>query len=294
LQPVNKFATFLTAYKLAWLRLLFFSITFVFVACKSDNSTIKIKGSDTEVNLVADISESFYLANPKLFVSISGGGSGLGIASLINGTADLANSSRRINSQELEIFNKNNIRIDSFIFAQDAIAFVVSDQIDLDAISIENLKSILSGDYSNWQSIINVNRPINIYGRQSNSGTYSFIKKKLGIEFSPHSKQMNGNAQILESIRADNSGIGYVGAGYLMHGGTKGLKVLSVFSNSVEDAVSPLDNKKIEQGLYIFQRPLYQYFRVENYSKVKPFLDFEKTETGKKIIHSSGYYPVAL
>ena len=96
-----------------------------------------------EVNLVADISESFYLANPKLFVSISGGGSGLGIASLINGTADLANSSRRINSQELEIFNKNKIRIDSFIFAQDAIAFVVSDQINLDAISIENLKSIL-------------------------------------------------------------------------------------------------------------------------------------------------------
>ena len=294
MNAIYRFALLLIRYKLAYFRFFFLVVSVVLASCKSDNATIRIKGSDTEVNLVADISESFYLAYPKLFVSISGGGSGLGIASLINGTADLANSSRRINAQELEIFNKNSILIDSFIFAQDAIAFVVSDQIDINAISLQNLKSILNGNYTNWESLIKVNRPINIYGRQSNSGTYSFIKNKLDIEFSAYAKQMNGNAQILEAIRTDNSGIGYVGAGYLMHGGTKGLKVLSIFSNNINEAVSPLDSKKIEQGLYIFQRPLYQYFRVENYMKIKPFLDFEKTATGKNIIHLSGYYPVDL
>ena len=72
--------------------------------------------------------------------------------------------------------------------------------------------------------------PINIYGRQSNSGTHDFIKKKLGIDFTPYAKQMNGNAQILEAIKADHSGIGYVGAGYVSHGGSKGIKVLSIYS----------------------------------------------------------------
>ncbi len=260
-------------------------------SCTTNNSTIKIKGSDTEVNLAVLLAEAFYQKDDKLLVSISGGGSGLGIASLLNGTTDIANSSRRINEEEMSLFHKKNIALDSFIFAQDAIAFVVSNKLAIDSISTVDLSKILSGEYKNWSSLIKENIPINIYGRQSNSGTYEFVKHILNIHFSPYAKQMNGNAQILEAIKADNSGIGYVGAGYVMKGGSKEIKVLKIHTDN-HPSISPLDSAKIASGEYFFQRPLFQYYKASDYEKVKPFLDFEKTEKGAAIIHESGYYPV--
>jgi phosphate transport system substrate-binding protein len=267
-------------------------LTVLLVSCTRDKGTIKIKGSDTEVNLAVKLAESFHDINATIFVSISGGGSGLGIASLLNGTADVANSSRSIKQGEIDLFTNQNAIIDSFIFAQDAIAFVVADDVPIDSISTIDLANILSGKYKNWTPITGKDMPINIYGRQSNSGTHDFVKKKLGIEFTPYAKQMSGNAQILEAIKSDHTGIGYVGAGYVSQGGNKGLKVLSVFTSKNEKAVSPLDSTMIAAGKYFFQRPLFQYYKKDSYSKIKPFIDFEKTDEGKKIIHASGYYPV--
>ena len=199
-------------YKYIWL--------FFLWSCSRDNTTIKIKGSDTEVNLAVQIAEAFHSVNPAIFISISGGGSGLGIASLLNGTADLANSSRSINTMEIQLFQKRSITIDSFVFAQDAIAFVVAEDLPLDSVRTDELARILDGTYTNWYLLTGKDLPINIYGRQSNSGTHDFVKSKLSIEFSIHAKEMNGNAQILEAIKTDHSGIGYVGAGYVIHGGT--------------------------------------------------------------------------
>ena len=268
-----------------------FLAAFLF-SCSQDSGTIKVKGSDTEVNLAVQVAEAFHQVKPKVFVSISGGGSGLGITSLLNGTADLANSSRSINDKELELFEKKKIVIDSFVFAQDAIAFVVSEDMPLDSISTDDLSKILSGEYRDWSALIKTKMAINIYGRQSNSGTHDFVKKKLKIEFSQNAKEMNGNAQILEAIRADHSGIGYVGAGYVAQGGGKGLRVLSIYTDKDTRSISPLDSAMIAKGKYFFQRPLFQYFKVGSYEKVKPFLDFEKSEKGQNIIRSAGYYAV--
>jgi len=270
----------------------FYFLIVLLSSCSQDTTTIKIKGSDTEVNLAVQLAESFHEINSEVFVSISGGGSGLGIASLLNGTADIANSSRSINTDEIELFKKRGVQIDSFIFAQDAIAFVVAEDLSIDSISTKDLADLLSGKYKNWSSLTGKDMPINIYGRQSNSGTHGFIKQKLGIEFTPYAKQMSGNAQILEAIRADHSGIGYVGAGYVAHGGSKGIKVLPVYLTKNEKAISPLDSSMIAAGRYFFQRPLFQYYKTSSYGKIKTFLDFEKADAGKKIIHSSGYYPV--
>lgn len=261
------------------------------VSCASDNGTIKIKGSDTEVNLAVQLAESFHDSNSDVFVSISGGGSGLGIASLLNGTADIANSSRSIKPEEIELFEKMRTPVDSFVFAQDAIAFVVASDLRIDSILTDGLAGILSGRYTNWSALTTEDRPINIYGRQSNSGTHDFVKQKLGIEFTPYAKQMNGNAQILEAIKADHSGIGYVGAGYVT-GKTAGIKVLLVYAHKNDKAISPLDASMIAAGKYFFQRPLFQYYKASSYSKVMPFLDFEKSDAGMEIIQSSGYYPV--
>jgi phosphate transport system substrate-binding protein len=262
------------------------------ISCSGDDDIIKIKGSDTEVNLAVKLAESFHYVNSEVFVSISGGGSGLGIASLLNGTADVANSSRSIKAGEIELFKKKGAQIDSFIFAQDAIAFVVAGDLPMDSISTTELANLLNGNYKNWLMLTGKNMPVNIYGRQSNSGTHDFVKTKLGIEFTPYAKQMSGNAQILEAIRADHSGIGYVGAGYVSQGGSKGIKVLPVYVTKNEKAISPLDPSMIAAGKYFFQRPLFQYYKAASYNKIKPFLDFEKSETGKQIIQEAGYYSV--
>jgi len=273
------------------MRLLVILLGIFICSCNSKVETLKIKGSDTEVNLAVLLAEQFHLENAKILVSISGGGSGLGIASLLNGNADIANSSRSMKSDELALFEKNNIAIDSFICAQDAIAFVVSEQISLDSISTTTIAKILNGTLNDWSKLNQAPNEIIIYGRQSNSGTHDFIKKVLGIQFSPYAKQMNGNAQILEAIKQDITGIGYVSAGYVINGNANGIKVLKVYHEN-SSAISPLDLKAIASNKYFFQRPLFQYYRKNNFQKVEQFLQFEKSIIGKKIIQKSGYYPV--
>lgn len=275
------------------MRFFFLLLLISFFGCSSDNGTIKIKGSDTEVNLAVLLAEQFHFENSELLVSVSGGGSGLGIASLLNGNADIANSSRRIKYSELELFKNRKIEIDSFVFAQDAIAFVVSEKSSIDSISTEAISKILNGEYQNWSSISDLNMPITIYGRQSNSGTYDYVKEILKINFSPHAMQMNGNAQIIEALKEDDSGFGYVSAGYVLDGNAKGLKILPVYHEG-STAISPLDVEAIASGEYFFQRPLFQYFRKVDYLKIKPFLEFEQSKTGAKIIQQSGYYPLDL
>jgi phosphate transport system substrate-binding protein len=260
-------------------------------ACSPNNETIKIKGSDTEVNLAVVLAEQFHKVNKDVLVSVSGGGSGLGLASLLNGNADIANSSRSMKQTEFDLFKQKNIEIESFVFAQDAIAFVVSDKLTIDSLSTNDIAKVLSGKYTNWTSLNQKSKPITIYGRQSNSGTHDYVKSILNIHFSPYAKQMNGNAQIIEAIKADASGIGYVSAGYVLKGNTTGIKVLSIYTGK-SNAVSPLNAMAIASGSYYFQRPLFQYFKKNEYQKIKPFLDFEKSIIGAKIIKESGYYPV--
>jgi phosphate transport system substrate-binding protein len=262
------------------------------VSCSKKGNTIRVKGSDTEVNLSVLLAESYHRVDPDLMISIAGGGSGLGITSLLNNTADVANSSRTMKDGEWEIFRSKGIEVDSFIFAVDAIAFVVSAEMPFDSISIPDLAGILSGEVNNWNGLSGEDMPINIYGRQSNSGTHDFIKKKLNLEFSPHAKQMNGNAQIIEAIKSDRSGIGYVGAGYVSHQQGSAIKVLNIYSGKNQAAISPFDTAMIAAGKYFFQRPLYQYYRKSSYKKILPLLAFEGSEEGRKIIRLSGYYPV--
>jgi phosphate transport system substrate-binding protein len=264
-------------------------------SCQGNPSTLKIKGSDTEVNLVVKLAEQYRNVEPGFFVSISGGGSGLGIASLLNGQADMANSSRLMNEVEDSLFHERRIGLDTFIFAEDAIAFVVAEDLPLDSLDGTSLAKILDGTYSNWSSVTNIDRPINIYGRQGNSGTHEFIRKKLGIAFTPKAREMTGNAQILEALQADHSGIGYVGAGYMMSKGRGGhvpLKVLRISQAAGWQAFSPLDSSAVYSHRYFFQRHLYQYILTRSLPKASAFIDFEKSMDGARIIREEGYYPI--
>ncbi len=273
------------------MRYLLCLLMIVFTSCSNNNKTIKVKGSDTEVNLAVDLAENFYKANNDFSVAISGGGSGLGIASLMNGQVDIANSSRPLNTEEDSLFKVRGISIRTVIFAEDATAFVVQKDFPVDSIDVASLTKVLSGRYKTWKNITGKDIPVNIYGRQSNSGTHSFVSKKLKIQFSRDAKEMNGNAQILEGVKTDASGIGYVGAGYILHGGSnQHIKILRITEKMGRPAVSPLDKKAILARRYYFQRPLYQFIPSTSWNKVAAFVAFEKGPAGQKIIRASGYY----
>lgn len=251
-----------------------------------------MKGSDTEVNLAVNLAERFTKLDPNFNIAISGGGSGLGITSLMNGQADIANSSRPLSDEEKEQFKALNIDVKTVVFAEDATAFVVHKDLPLEEIDVQTLGKILSGEIKNWSEVAKFELPINIYGRQSSSGTHSFVKKKLKIEFSNTAKEMTGNAQILEGVKADKTGLGYVGAGYVAHdpSASQGVKILKIKENDSIGAVSPLDQTAINKGIYFFQRPLYQFILAKSWEKVRPFINFERSDLGRKLISDHGYY----
>ncbi len=264
------------------------------VGCSNNQKAIKMKGSDTEVNLAVSLAEHFYKVNDTFTVAISGGGSGLGIASLLNGQADIANSSRPLNQEEDSLFIRRHIELRTIVFAEDATAFIVQKDFPLDSIDVNSLAGILSGRNSTWKEITGRDIPVTIYGRQSNSGTHSFVSNKLKIQFSREAKEMNGNAQIMEGVKMDPSGIGYVGAGYLLQDEPgPAVKVLKISAAPGAAAVSPLDKQAIENRKYYFQRPLYQYIAAGSWNKVKAFIDYEKGPAGQRIIKEAGYYIIA-
>lgn len=273
--------------------ILAFAVIFT-ASCKNADHTIKMKGSDTEVNLAVNLAEQFSKNNHLFSIAISGGGSGLGITALLNGQADVANSSRPLTQEETEMFKEKNIELRTVVFAEDATAFVIHKDNPLNEIDLNTLADLLSGKITDWNSVSGINMPVNIYGRQSSSGTYSFVKKKLKIEFSPSSKEMTGNAQILEGVKIDKSGIGYVGAGYISKNleNNQGIKVLKIKDDINPEAVSPLDQEAIRNKIYFFQRPLYQFIPEKSWKKVAPFIAFETQGEGKELIENSGYYIV--
>ena len=135
------------------MRYLFCLLIIVLASCSSNNKAIKVKGSDTEVNLAVNLAENFYKVNDDFSVAISGGGSGLGIASLLNGQADIANSSRPLNDEEDSLFKVKGIDIKTVIFAEDATVFIVQKDFPLDSIDVPTLKKILNGEYKNWKQL---------------------------------------------------------------------------------------------------------------------------------------------
>jgi len=283
--PMNK----ITTYYITFGTLL---AILIFAGCTDKSHSIKMKGSDTEVNLAVNLAEKFTEIDPEFSIAISGGGSGLGITSLLNGQADIANSSRPLSEEEVEQFKSKNIELKTVVFAEDATAVIVHKDLPLEEIDLETLGKVLDGTIEDWNELSIVNMPINIYGRQSSSGTYSFMKKKLKIEFAPKAKEMTGNAQIIEGVKADKSGIGYVGAGYLSPNSEnkQGVKVLKIKMTAQDTAYSPVDPYAINNNLYYFQRPLYQFILASSWHKVKPFIDFELGKIGKEIIRDHGYY----
>ncbi len=279
--------------KICWVM----GVLWLCASCSSSSiETIVIRGSDTEVNLVLTLAETFMEHHPSTSIAVTGGGSGTGIAALINGKTDIANSSRDFKPAEKKLASDRQVAVIPIIFAVDALCFIVHESLPVDSLSLSQISSIYRGTVNNWKSFGGPDLPISLYGRQANSGTFTYIQKEiLQGDYAGSMKQMNGSSQIVEGVRYDPAGIGYVGIGYVSEKDgetTHGLKVISVSDEKRSYALSPVKRANILSGQYPVTRPLYQFIDGHPSGLLEDFLNYELSREGQELITNSGYFPI--
>lgn len=252
---------------------------------------VQIKGSDTLINLVQKLSEEYMNEMQGKAIAVTGGGSGNGIAALLNRGCDIANASRLIKAQEIADAASRGVQPKRIVVAIDALSIAVNKSNPISRLTVDEIGKIYRGDVKNWKELGGEDLPITVYGRQSNSGTYEFMKEfVMKGEYTSKMRQMNGNAQIIEAIKQDKTAIGYVGVGYAK--GAMDIKTLEVAIKVGGDYVSPFSDDDVKKGFYPITRPLNQYVDGQPSGDVKDFLLFELSEKGQKIVEEEGFFSI--
>ncbi|MFH1190068.1 MAG: PstS family phosphate ABC transporter substrate-binding protein [Candidatus Omnitrophota bacterium] len=252
---------------------------------------VQVKGSDTLINMVQKLTEEYMAKKPGTAIAVTGGGSGTGIAAIINNTCDIANASRQIKASEVEQANKKGVDPKRVVVAIDALSIIVSAQNPVSELTVDQIGKIYRGEIKSWSEVGGNELPITLYGRQSNSGTYDFMKENVMFgEYSPNLKSMNGNAQIAEALKQDASGIGYVGVGYARE--ATGVKTLKVAIKPGSAYYDPFNIMDVKSGRYPITRPLNQYIDGMPKGAVKDFLVFELSAEGQAIVEKEGFFAI--
>ena len=253
---------------------------------------ITIKGSDTMVHLVSTWAEEFMNQNKGMEVSVTGGGSGTGIAAMINGTTDVCAASRSMKEKEYKLFKKQGVEPMEHVVARDGIAVVVNPENPVSVLTIEQIGKIYTGAYTNWSQVGGPDKPILVLSRESSSGTYVFFQEHVlnKKDYTTKARLMPATSAIIQAVSSDTWSIGYVGLGYAVEAGDK-IKSLQVKDTNDSPAVVPSE-KTVSSGEYSIARPLHLYTKGEPTGKIKAFLDFCMSEAGQKIVKETGYVPV--
>ena len=265
---------------------------------KEEKVTIQNAGSDTMVNLAQAWAESYASLEQKISVEVSGGGSGTGIAALINGTVDIANCSRSMKPSEIDKAVQNTGKEPKeFIVGFDALAVYVHKENPLEKISLQQLADIYGeqGQMTTWSKLdiqyaaCKSDEIIRV-SRQSNSGTYVYFREailgKTG-DFKLGSRDLHGSKDVVELVANTPCAIGYSGMGYA----TDHVKMLKVSKKDGEQAAGPSVENTLN-GTYPIARPLYIYSLGEPSGDIKKYLDWILSEAGQSIVSKSGYVPV--
>jgi phosphate transport system substrate-binding protein len=263
----------------------------------SGRAVIQNKGSDTLVNVAQAWAEEYREVNPDVAVAVTGGGSGTGISSMINGTVDLANASRKMKDKELEMARGNGIEPIEFTVGFDALAVFLHHDNPMDSISIQQLADIYgeNGSVESW-SQLGIEVPgcdsdeIVRVSRQNNSGTYVYFKEAvLGREqdYRLGSRDMHGSKDVVDLVLNTPCAIGYSGLAYA----TDEVKMPCVQAEADGDCVTPTVETAID-GSYPIARPLFMYTSGQPEGVVKEYLDWILSDTGQCIILNKGYAPV--
>lgn len=261
-----------------------------------NQSVIRVDGSDTMVNLAQAWAETYKQERPVISVQVLGSGTGVGIASLTEGTCDLANASRRMTEKEIQrIKTRRNGEPKEHIVGYDALAIYVHPQNPIESITIEELAEIYGdgGSITQW-SQLGVKNPggdeIQRISRQNSSGTYAYFRQAVLGEkrdFKDGSIDQSGSKDVVALISRTPSAIGYSGMGYT----TPGVKMLKVSKKKGEPGIAPCV-ETARNDAYPITRPLLIYTLDEPSGSVKEYLDWIFSPKGQAIVHETGYVPV--
>ncbi len=257
---------------------------------------VQIIGSDTMVNLVQAWAEAFGPLHPEVIISIRGGGSGTGLAALLNKSCDIAMSSRPISEKEVTEARASGIEPKEWKVGLDGLIVIVHPHNPLSTIDLDGLRDIFLARTRNWSDLGGNGGKIVILSRESNSGTYLFFKehvlrrgdKKNKDEFSPEALLMPSSQAIVNEVMQNPHTVGYVGLGYL----SPRLKALAVSKGAGAPAVVP-SIKNVADDSYPISRPLFFYTDGVPATAVKGIIDFALSPEGQKIVVETDFVPVA-
>ena len=259
---------------------------------------LQVKGSDTMVNLVQILAEEYMAKNPGSAIAVTGGGSGIGITAIINQTCDIADHSREWKQKEIDQAWEKGVQPRFFVVAVDGLSIIVNASNNLEKLTMAQVGALYRGEIKNWKVLGGPDKAVSLYGRQSNSGTYTFMQEHVlgNRNYSTDMKEMNGNAQIIEGVIQDEGAVGYVGVGYLYDKDGKirsGLKILNISREPNGQAYSPLDKEAVDTKKYPVSRPLYQAVNGKPKGEILKFLQWETGPEGQKIVAREGFYTVS-
>jgi len=256
---------------------------------------IQNKGSDTLVNVAQAWAEAYPKVNPDIAVAVSGGGSGTGIAAMINGTVDIANASRKMKTKEMDLAKKNGQSPVEHVVGYDALAVFIHKNNPIESLSLAQLKDIYGRDpkVKKWSdmgiTVPGCKDKIVVVSRQNNSGTYAYFKKTvLGKKgkYRQGTLDMHGSKDVVDLVEKTPCAIGYSGLAYA----TDHLKTVCI-SKGDEACVSPSVATASDRS-YPVARPLFMYTNGEPQGAIKEYMDWIKSDTGQCILLKKGYAPV--
>lgn len=259
---------------------------------------IQNKGSDTIVNLALAWAERYQTLNPNIRISVTGGGSGTGIAALLNGTVDIANASRQISSDETQQAQARGIKPEEFVIARDAIAVLVNPENPVSQLTLQQISEAYSGKISNWKELGGEDRPIVRLSRETNSGTHVYFLEqviRLGNAqdktlFATDTLLLPSSEGIIAELRDNPNAIGYDGLGYVPADGT--VKVIAIAKDANNPYVLP-SVETVNSGAYPIARDLYMYTAGDPKGAVKDYLNWIQTAPeAQDIVGKLGFVPI--
>jgi phosphate transport system substrate-binding protein len=250
---------------------------------------VTIKGSDTMVIMNARLAETFMSKTPGATIQVTGGGSGVGIAALINGTTDIAASSRPIRTSEIDKLKARFATVGfAYPIARDGLSVYLNTANSVKELTLAQIRDIYTGKITNWKQVGGKDATIILYSRENSSGTYQYFKDHvlMGKDFAPRAQTLQGTAGVVNAVANDPNGIGYGGAAY-----AKGIRFAAVKKDDKSPGITP-SLETVRSGQYPISRFLYLYTRVRPSKEMKSFIDWATGPEGQSIVSQVGYFPV--
>lgn len=252
-------------------------------------TNITIKGSDTVLPLAQQEAEKYMQKNAGAYITIVGGGTGVGISAMQEGTTDLAMASRPLKTEEKLKLKGAAKDVKEALIAYDALSVVVHPSNKVNQLTREQLESIFTGKITNWKEVGGNDEKIVAYSRETSSGTYEFFKEHVldKKNYAPGILMMPATGSIVQSVSQTTGAIGYIGLAYE----TKEVKALSVSYDQGKTFVAP-SVEAAKNKSYPISRPLFLFYDNSVAGKIKPFLDYIMSAEGQKIVLETGYVPL--